>query len=157
MGVLELDADDVVQAVKEWEPGSCFSEARCQASLLRYLRKKFPSSTFLPEHPVGKGRADIYAEFRTWLGPGAKVIIELKYDLQDRNEYLRLLGQLQEYVGMSQAEVVVVLCGETRENWATIILARLSELVSSRWFYKAFVTTKALSGRSKDGRFLPAQ
>ena len=157
MGVIELDADDVVEAVKGWCPGPCLSEARCQASLLRYLQMRFPRSTFSLEYPIGDGRADIFAEFRTRLGPGAKVIVELKYNLNDRNEYLRLLGQLQEYVGMSTAEVVVVLCGETRSEWAEQILARLTKLVESRWFYKAFVITKPISARGTNGRFLPAQ
>lgn len=157
MGFIELDADDVVEAVKGWSPGPCFSEARCQVSLLRYLQAKFPRSIFSIEHRIGDGRADIYAELRTRLGPGAKVIIELKYNLSDRNEYLRLLGQLQEYVGMSTAEVVVVLCGETKREWADQILARLSKLVESRWFYKAFVITKSISARGTNGRFLPAQ
>src|SRR5688572_9345206 len=103
MGLTELDADDVVAAVEGWSAGPCHSEFRCQASLLRHLRAKFPRSTFSPEYEIGGGRADIYAELRTIFGPGAKVIIELKYNLTDRSEYLRLLGQLQEYVGVSTA------------------------------------------------------
>lgn len=157
MGLIELDADDVVEAVKNWSPGPCFSESRCQAALLKYLQAKFPRSTFRTEYAIGDGRADIYVEFRTRLGAGAKVIIELKFNLSDRSEYLRLLGQIQEYVGMSTAEVVVVLCGDTKAGWAEQIQSRLSTLVEGRWFYKAFVMTKPISARGQNGRFLPAQ
>lgn len=156
MGLLELDAEDIELAVKEWQPGPCLSEARCKASLAKSLQRRFVRSTFRLEHPVGEGRADIFAELRTRWSKGAAVIIELKYNLTDRSEYLRLKGQLDEYVGNSSAEIVVVLCGSTKPEWVEKIRAYLDKLVADRFFYKARVAPKSITVRGKDGRFLPA-
>jgi hypothetical protein len=156
MGLLELDAENIVQAVQAWQPGPCLSEARCQASLCAFLQKQFARSTFLVEHPVGEGRADIYAQLRTFLGKGADVVVELKYDLMDRSEYLRLKEQIDEYIGNSSAEIVVLLCGKTKPEWVEKIRQYLAKLVSDRWFYRAYVVTKPITVRGKDGRFLPA-
>lgn len=156
MGILELDAKDIVLAVNEWQPGPCLSEARCQASLVNWLRQQFAHSIFRLEHPVGEGRADIFAELSTRWFKGADVIVELKYDLTDRSEYLRLKGQLDEYVGNSSAEIVVVLCGSTRPEWVQKVRVYLDKLVAHRFFFKARVVTKQIAVRAKDGRFVPA-
>lgn len=156
MGMFEVDAEDVVLAVKEWQPGPCLSEARCQASMLKCLQQKFVHSTFCIEHPVGEGRADIFAKLATRWSKGADVIVELKYNLTDRSEYLRLKGQLDEYVGNSPAEIVVVLCGDTRPEWIAKVRMYLAKLVADRLFYKALVVTKPIVIRGKNGRFVPA-
>jgi hypothetical protein len=156
MGAFELDAMDVVKAVEAWNPGQCFEEKSCQVSLRKYLQNAYPESTFEKEYEVGEGRADIYVEFKTRWGPGAKVIIELKYNLKDRSEYLRLLGQLQEYIFVSEAELVVVLCGETKGEWEKRVRTHLEKLASHRFFKRVFVVSKAVTARAKDGRFLPA-
>jgi hypothetical protein len=156
MGLLGIDAENIVLAIEEWPPGPCLSEARCQGSLANWLQRRFVHSTFHLEHPVGEGRADIFAELRTRWCKGADVIIELKYNLTDRSEYLRLKGQLDEYVGNSSAEIVVVLCGSTKPEWVTKIRAYLDKLVAERFFYKARVVTKSIIVRGRDGRFLPA-
>ena len=156
MGLLKLDAEDIVQAAQAWQPGPCLSEARCQASLCTFLQQRFERSTFLVEHPVGEERADIFAQLRSSVGRGADVIVELKYNLLDRNEYLRLKGQIDEYVGNSSAEIVVLLCGETKPEWVENLKEYLAKLVCNRWFYKAIVDTKPITVRGKNGRFLPA-
>jgi hypothetical protein len=120
MGLLELDAENIVQAVQAWQLGPCLSEARCQASLRAFLQKQFARSTFarstfLVEHPVGEGRADIYAQLRTLL-----------------------------------------LCGKTKPEWVEKIRQYLAKLVSDRWFFRAYVVSKPITVRGKDGRFLPA-
>jgi len=145
-----------MKAVQEWNSGPCFDEKACQNSLAKFLRNRFPDSTFRPEYAVGEGRADIFVEFKTKLGPGAKVIIEIKYNLKDRNEYLRLLGQLQEYIFVSEAEVVVVLCGETKGEWESRVRTHLEKLTQHRFFKRALVVSRAVTARGKSGRFLAA-
>lgn len=156
MGILELDSANIVDAIDRWRPGPFFTEQRYQASLARFLQGEYPRSRFLLEHAVGRGRADIFACMcgRT---KGANVIIELKYELLARNEYLRLVGQLHEYVDSSSAEIVVVLCGATKQEWRSQLQSHLNKLVADRWFYKAFVVAKAIKHRDRDGRFLPSQ
>lgn len=157
MGMLDLDADDIKEAVTRWQPGQVFSEADAQASLHTFLQSEFPRSRFHREHPVGNGFADIYAEFATWLGKGAEVIVEVKYQLTDRSECLRAIGQLHAYAHGSSAELVFVLCGPTRPDLISELKAQAARLVENRLFFKVHVLHKPIELRGLDGRFIPVQ
>jgi hypothetical protein len=155
MGILEYDADDLVEAIKEWTPGPAFSEARCADSLRRHLNTRFAPRVVAREHRVGRGRADLFISFKDALGFGANVAIELKFGLTTMNEYHRLIGQLADYVHHG-LEVVVVLCGPTSAELSKQVTTRLDTLCSERVFFKRHVVVKPVGPRTPDGRFLPA-
>ena len=106
MGLFVYDADDVVEAVEEWQV-KCSTEEEYEDSLGRHLNQRFGKPIFHRQYFVGKSRADIFVQFQG----GAAVAIELKCDLVDRLEYLRLIGQIYEYLNVSDVELVVILCG----------------------------------------------
>jgi hypothetical protein len=107
MGLFVYDADDVVGAVEEWQ-AKCSTEEEYEDSLARHLNGKFGKPIFHRQYFVGKSRADIFVQFQG----GAAVAIEVKCNLVDRLEYLRLIGQIYEYLNVSDVELVIVLCGE---------------------------------------------
>ena len=154
MGFIEHDAETVVQAISDWNPGISFSEATCHRALAQHLRIKFPRKAVLVEHPIGRGRADIFIDFKDWTGFGAKVVVELKYDLQTLNEYHRLVGQLGDYVGIADADVLVVLCGKTKAELASLVLQRVRDLTATKIFRKGAVIVKPFTARGTSGRFI---
>jgi hypothetical protein len=155
MGLLEHDSDDVVRAIKGWDPGTAFSERRCRDSLAAHLRKEFPRAKVSVEHCMGRGRADIFIDLEDWTGFGAKVVVELKYDLTMVNEYRRLVGQIADYAGVSG--VIVVLCGRTDLTLADAIVQHLATHTSKRFFGKGHVVQKPFRARGPNGRFLAIQ
>jgi hypothetical protein len=66
MGFWELDADDVVEAIKSWEPGPCFTEARFQESLFCFLENRFRRKDLGKEVQVNRSRADIMITLPPW-------------------------------------------------------------------------------------------
>lgn len=152
MGFVENDSDDVVEAIGKWDPGTAFSERRCRDSLAAHLRAIFPKAKITVEHPMGRGRADIFIDLKDWTGFGAKVVVELKYDLTSVNEYRRLVGQIADYAGVS--EVVIVLCGKTDQKLAAAVLEHLGTHTSKRLFGKGYVVQKPFSARGPNGRFV---
>jgi hypothetical protein len=154
MGVFELDADTIKKAIEWGDPGTCFSEVRCRDSLLRHLREAFPKRKFEPEFRLGRGRADIFVDLKDWTGFGAKVVIELKYNLRTNAEYHRLVGQIGDYVGVGKAEILVVLCGKTDPSLAALVVERLRTFTENKVFWKAHVVVKPFTARGADGRFV---
>jgi hypothetical protein len=154
MGFVEKDAEDVIEVLKRWDPGTAFSEAACQRTLAKFLQREFPKQKVLCEHPIGRGRADIFIDFKDWTMFGAKVVIELKHNLQTLNEYHRLVGQLSDYVGIGKAEVIVVLCGTTSQQLAGMVLERMQEMTAGHLFWKGAVIPKPFTARAASGRFV---
>jgi hypothetical protein len=155
MGLIERDSEDVVQAICKWDPGTAFSEQRCRNSLAAHLRATLPKAKVSVEHPIGRGRADIFIDFQDWTGLGAKVVVELKYDLTAVNEYRRLVGQVADYTGLS--EVIVVLCGQTDQNLAKAVIEHLGTHTSKKLFGKGYVVQKPFRARGSNGRFVATQ
>lgn len=156
MGILELDAEDVVEAIELWEPGPCFTEARCRESLFLFLQRCFRRKDLGKEVQVNRGRADIMITLKGAFGTtGAPVAIELKYDLLSTSEYNRLLGQISEYI-RAKVELVVVLCGRTKQEFVDGIVAHMRALTGvGRFAFKGYVFCRAVGRRSASGRFLP--
>ena len=154
MGAIENDADNVKEAISSWDPGPSFSERRCHDSLERHLRNKFPKHTVVREHPVGRGRADLFIDFKDWTGFGAKVIVEVKYNLSDLNEYHRLVGQMHDYVTLGDAEPIIVLCGNTKSEIAALVVERMAHVLRDRWFEKGAVIQMPITARAGNGRFI---
>lgn len=108
MGFLEMDVDDVVEALEQWVPiPNASREKDFEEDLYRFLNEKFPSHVFQQQYKMGNTSADLFVEFRG----GARVAVEVKASLTDRNEYHRLLGQAITYLREWKTEVVFVLCG----------------------------------------------
>jgi hypothetical protein len=108
------------------------------------------------EHPLGRSRADVFIDFEDWTGFGAKVVVELKYNLTTVNEYHRLVGQIADYVGVS--EVIIVLCGKTDQKLADSVVEHLGTLTSNkRFFGKGHVVQKPFRARGPNGRFVVTQ
>lgn len=109
MGLLETDAENIRDVLTRWKPPPCTSEREYEVLVYEYLHERFPKEVFHRQYAHAKTRADIYVQFRD----GAKVVVEVKFDLSERGEYHRLMGQTFEYMFEWKAEVVVVLCGRT--------------------------------------------
>jgi hypothetical protein len=151
MGLWELDVDDIKKAVEGWSPGPCFSERKYRDSILKHLQKTYPKSRFQVEFRTGKGRADIFVDFEDRTGFGAKVLIELKYNLKTVNECNRLIGQLAHYVDLG--EVIVVLCGETRTDLTTSVGKSLQAFCDQKFYRKGRIVLKPFTARARNGRF----
>lgn len=66
MGIVEKDAEDVIKAIGRWDPGTAFSEVACHRSLAKFLQQAFPKQNVLSEYPIGRGRADLFLDFKDW-------------------------------------------------------------------------------------------
>lgn len=107
MGVFERDADNIEEALRTWTLVGATSEKDCESSLYDWLHKKFEKELFERQFWNAKTRADIFVKFDR----GAAVAIEVKWNLVDRGEMHRLIGQTFDYLASWNAEVVLVLCG----------------------------------------------
>lgn len=156
MGWFEKDADDVAAATKKWVTGPFLSEAQCRDSLAKHLQDCFPRFKVEVEFRVGMQIADIFIDFKNSFGDGARVVVELKYDLQEMNECNRLVGQIGGYVD-SGADVVVLLCGETKPELVDCVVKRLATFANEKFLRKGRVLMAPLTIRGPDGRFVAAQ
>jgi hypothetical protein len=156
MGFFEYDADDVAEALKSWGTGPFLTEAHCRDSLAKHRARCFPQKNVEVEVRIGTQIADIFIDFRDLIGAGAKVVVELKYALQEMNGCNRLVGQIGGYIA-SGADVVLLLCGETKPELTQCVLRRLETFKRERFFRKGCVLTAPLIIRGPDGRFVPAQ
>jgi hypothetical protein len=111
MGLLETDADNVAETIeRKWTPSRPgLPESDYEKEIYEFCHKVEPGENFHRQYTIGKSRADIFVKFKH----GAKVAIEVKKDLTDRNDYHRLIGQVYEYLTECEVEVVVVLCGKS--------------------------------------------
>lgn len=134
LGIFEVDADNVRDAVARWNPDAGASESVFELQLYNFLHTSFPAAVFQRQYAKGRTRADIYVEFRD----GAHVAVEVKCNLNQRGDYHRLLGQTYEYLTEWKAEVVVVLCGETETSVAKLV-EQYIELISAATSRKAHV------------------
>lgn len=110
MGLLEKDADNVADAIdKNWTPSkSGLGEADYEKEIYDFCHKEAPEENFHRQYTIGKSRADLFVKFKD----GAKVAIEVKSNLTDRNDYHRLVGQIYEYLTECEVEVVLVVVGK---------------------------------------------
>jgi len=154
LGLIFVDADNIRRAIEQWCPGPCFNERQCRDSLYRHLVgiESLSTKKFHIEHPMGTGIADIFVDLDDSVDFGAKVAIELKYDLKTKAERDRLIGQIANYVDVGQ--VVVVLCGGVNAQHLTAITNRVDEFVSNRLFRKGHVIVKPVTPRLTNGRFI---
>lgn len=152
MGIFETDADDLYDALESCNFGPFFSEARYRNLAVRHLRGKFPKATFHTEYRLCSIRADIFVDLNRFWSAGAKVALEFKFNLSTTNEYNRLIGQVMSYQKLAEVEVVIVLCGQTKET----LVEQLRKVVGSLDDRKVRILVKPFTARDKNGRFTAA-
>lgn len=109
MGLWERDVDTVIEKLEAWSPARAGSEREYEEALYKHLNDAFPQEPFKRQYKFAQTSADLFIHFK----PGAKVAVEVKADLVDRNEYHRLLGQVMTYLFEWECEVLVIVCGSS--------------------------------------------
>ncbi|MBZ0116343.1 MAG: hypothetical protein K8H88_05095 [Sandaracinaceae bacterium] len=109
MGVFQVDADNIRDALKTWKPASLKTEAQYEKAIYEHLHAAFPGEVIHRQYANAKTKADLYVDFKNG---GARVVTEVKCKLASRGEYHRLIGQSWEYLREWKCELVVCLCGD---------------------------------------------
>ena len=129
MGIFQVDADDIRNALRGREVPELSSERKYEGWIYRVLHEAFPKDVFHRQYANAKTKADIYVELRNG---GAKVVVEVKYKLTKRGEYHRLIGQAWEYLREWRCELVVCICGESDPALVKLTEEALSQLGSNQ-------------------------
>lgn len=128
MGLILDDADDVMEKLTTgWRPVIGGDEFANEESLYAFLDAAFPKFVVHRQYAFAKTRADLLIDFE---GSG-KVVVEVKANLTDRNEYHRLVGQVYAYLTEWNAHVVLVLCGECDPSLVKLVWKAISFLNSN--------------------------
>jgi len=106
----------------EWNPAKLSSELKYRDSLAAFLRESAPDARVEVEYRHEGTTVDVYFKKEGFLG-AAQIFIELKYNLRQKGEYDRLVGQLEQ-INPKKRRVIVVLCGDQHNE---SLLARLQE------------------------------
>jgi len=109
----------LLRALEQWQPQPVGTERQYREALLKYLRRWAPRARVESEYRRGGATVDIYFRWQGFLAT-QEIFVELKRNLVHGYELHRLMGQI-ESLRLSGREVVVVVCGETKES----LLARL--------------------------------
>lgn len=110
MGLIDYDADDVVEMIEMWRPEALDNEVAYEDALYTYLSGRLKKGhAARRQFWAANSRTDIMIDFGD---DNPKVAIELKANLTDRNEYHRVLGQMWTYSTDCECDAVLVLCGK---------------------------------------------
>ena len=128
MGLILDDADDVMEKLMaSWAPVPGGDETANEESLHAFLDAAFVKFVVHRQYSFAKTRADLLIDFE---GSG-KVVVEVKANLADRNEYHRLIGQAYAYLTEWNVHVVVVLCGECDPSLVKLVTKAITFLNSN--------------------------
>jgi hypothetical protein len=94
--------------VTKWNPSDCKSEKDYENSLYRFLHQELSDVQITKQYAVGRVKADLLI--------GEKTIVELKLNLTKRDQFQRLVGQLEEYKEW-KGRVILILIGDTEPNF----------------------------------------
>jgi len=106
----------------EWQPGKLSSETKYRDSLAAFLRQSAPDAHIETEYRHAGTTTDVHFKWPGILSSG-EVFIELKYNLRQKGQYDRLIGQIEQ-LNPEKHKLIVVLCGEEVNE---SLLARLQE------------------------------
>lgn len=128
--------EDVRKIVKKWTPKKKYSkETEYRDDLMEFIRRELKQRQQIPlfgaqKHRVKKeaGRAHADIEIDTNIG------IELKRNLKGKTEMDRVYGQISEY-GREYECIIVVLCGEVREETVEELEYRLEQINNDGEFW----------------------
>jgi hypothetical protein len=98
----------IANLIKKWKPVDCENEKDFEKSLYNFLHKKLPDTQITKQYAKGRIKADLAVE--------DKIIIELKNNLDSRNKFQRLLGQLLEYKSW-EGMIIILLTGNSDINF----------------------------------------
>ena len=112
--------NSVKKNIEKWTPDEKLSsEAECEKILTSHLVECYPNLLIRNQFPYDRVKADIVIE--------KTVAIELKYKLEDGNEFNRLLGQIDHYQDWG-INLIVVIIGDILSDYAHRIKKKLSQL-----------------------------
>lgn len=117
---LLLKVVDVIR--NEWQPSKLGSELQYRDSLAAFLREVGGSAHIETEYRHAGTTTDIYLKWDGIISSDA-VFIELKYNLRQKTEYDRLIGQIEQ-INPAKRNLIVVLCGDQHDE---NLVARLRE------------------------------
>lgn len=106
---------------RNWQPGKLSSETSYRDSLAAFLRESAPDAHIETEYRHAGTTTDVYLKWRGIFSSG-EVFIELKLNLQQKDEHDRLIGQIVQ-INPAKHNLIVLLIGEHNENF----VARLQE------------------------------
>src|ERR1041385_8471365 len=93
--------------IEKWKYLDCKKEKDYENSLYKFLHLQLPDIQITKQFAEGRVKADLKIS--------DDIIVELKVNLNKRDQFQRLLGQLQEYKAW-KGKTVLVLIGETEPN-----------------------------------------
>src|SRR5487761_99542 len=109
MGIFGI-FDDVLSAIRSWQPHSHIHEEGYTEELAAYLDHFFQRAskglfpTHFPPVRVNWNHYDITV--------GNDIIIEMKFNLRQQTEADRLVGQVKRYITRIKEGAIIVHCGE---------------------------------------------
>jgi len=106
----------------EWKPGKFNSELKYRDSLAQFLRDSAPDAHIETEYRHAGTTTDIFLK---WQGIFSKdeLFIELKYNLRQKGQYDRLIGQVEQ-INPVKHSLIIVVCGDQHDE---NLLGRLHE------------------------------
>lgn len=139
--------DTVVSLIHEWQPDRLPKELKYRDSLASFLRERLPQAIVEKEYRHSGTTSDLYVECNGFLR-SSEVFIELKRDLQQKNQLDRLVGQL-ESLKPGKHRIIVVLCGETKPELLTRLRLQYSNHAQDYFRLKMMaIVVKAVAARA---------
>ena len=109
----------VIDLIDRWKPRGCKTEKDYELSLYEFLHKELGETQITKQYAHGRVRADLVV--------AAKVIIELKTNLDSTGKFQRLIGQMSAYEEWD-GKVVILLTGKTDENLLKELKSQMKKL-----------------------------
>src|SRR5689334_5107800 len=85
----------LVRVLRQWQPTGMTSERTCRDALLDFLREAVPPECRVESEYRHEGTTlDLYLSWKGYM-LSDEVFFELKWDLTEKTEYDRLVGQIE--------------------------------------------------------------
>ena len=122
-----LRFNTLCKILDRWEPGLLHDERAYQDSLEKYLHTQFPKASIRKEYAHLGRRCDFLVIQIGRLGGRTATVIELKANLCLQADFDRLLSQVSD-LQSGRNNVVILLCGESRRDFAEQLTKHLSQV-----------------------------
>ena len=114
----------------KWSPGVLQNERAYKKSLSAFLREIAPDAHIEEEYRCFGTTIDIYLKWSGLIFSG-EIYVELKYNLKQKTEYDRLVGQIEQ-LDPKNRSVLLILCGSlTSENFLARLRERYRDVIDS--------------------------
>lgn len=114
--------DRLVRVIREWAPRGLKTEKEYRDALAEFLRDRADKAHIETEYRHSGTTADIYLRWEGFL-KAHEVFIELKFNLRQKSQLDRLIGQLEQ-LNPARNKVILVLCGETSRTLSSRLRQR---------------------------------